>query len=227
MPHPHQSYLDEFKIAIDNLVPMTPPEIIEEAKNLHRELSEDENASLKQIHQAMTLIGRKEFPYRKAFEELCAGDEEQRLQELVFERLDEDLVKKLEEVTAHGVILDDFVKSKMFEDELTAEERYQIQQAILLADDILENQCDERAHKRRQKYEELVGTWQKEAERLQEMIDQLRAMAKGNPKWTGEINSICDRLEEGWSVVEKDPKEEEIKKEIEYWATVLSEEGEE
>lgn len=226
MAHPHQSYLDEFKIAIENLVPLTPQEIIDEAKKLHEELSGDEHATEKQIHQALTMIGRKEFPYRKAYQELCAGDEEQRLQKLVFERLEPELAAKIKEMTAHGVILEDYVKSDFFESQLSGEERYQVEQAILLADDVLNNQCDDRAQTRKEQYETLVKKWTDEATRLQGLINHLREMGANDAKWSGEIGSICDRLEEGWSVVEADPSEEEIKKEIEYWTTVLNE-GEE
>lgn len=223
MIHPHQSYLDEFKISIDKLVPLTPQEIIDEAKKLHQELSDNNEATPKQIHQALTLIGRKELPYRKAYEELCAGDEEQRLQKLVFERLEEGVRQKLVEVTKHGVILEDYVRSPLFEEQLSGEERYQVENAILLVDDELNNQCDERAHARRKTFEQLVEKWTKEAARLQALIDSLRAMGEGDLKWKGEIDSVCDRLEEGWSVVERDPSEEEIVKELEYWNTVLHE----
>lgn len=224
MPHSHQSFLDEFKIAIDKLVPLTPAEIKDEAKKLHKELSENEASTEKQIHQALSLIGRKEYPYRKAYDELCAGDEEQRLQKAVFERLDEKLIKKIQEMTSHGVILEEYVKSDFFEEQLTGEERYQIEKAILLADEVLDNQCGERAKKRKETYEQLVENWKKESDRLQAMIDRLRTMASEDATQAGEINSVCDRLEEGWSIVETDPSEEEIKKEIEYWNTVLHEE---
>jgi hypothetical protein len=223
MPHPHQSFLDEFKIAIDKLVPLTPSDIKDEGTNLYKELSDDQTTSEKQVHQAMSLIGRKEFPYRKAYDELCSGDEEQRLQKAVFERLDEKLTKKVQEMTSHGVILEEYIKSDFFEEELTGEERYQIEKAILLADEVLDNQCDDRAKKRQQDYDTLVAKWKKESDRLQVMIDRLRAMSAEDKAQEGEINSICDRLEEGWSIVERDPSEEEIKKEIEYWTTVLHE----
>lgn len=223
MPHPHQSFLDEFKIAIDELVPLTPPELIEEAKKLHKELSENQEATEKQIHQAVSLVGRKEFPYRKAYLEICAGDEEQRLQSEVFERLDEAVKKKIEDVVGSGVLLDDYVKSKLFEEQLTADERYQVEQAILLSEDVLDSQCDDRAHRRQQEYETLVKKWTDEASRLQGMIDQLRSMGSEDAKWAAEIGGVADRLEEGWSVVERDPEEEEIVKEIEYWNTVLHE----
>ncbi|PIQ67864.1 hypothetical protein COY25_01495 [Candidatus Uhrbacteria bacterium CG_4_10_14_0_2_um_filter_41_7] len=226
MPHPHQSFLDEFKIAISHMVPLTPPEIIVEANQLHDELLADEEASEKKIHQAMSIIGRKEYPYRKAFEELCAGDEEQRLQEAVFERLDEDVKKKVMEMTSHGVILEDYVASPLFEEQLEGDERFQVEQAIMLADEVLDNQCDDRAHKRKIAYEDLVKKHTDDANRLQGLIDRLREMAIEDPKWAGEIEGTASRLEEGWAITEKDPSEEEILKEIEYWNTVLHEEGE-
>ena len=186
-------------------------------------MEENPSATEKQIHQALTLIGRQEFPYRKSYEELCAGDEEQRLQKLVFERLDETVKKKLQAMTKHGVILEEYVASPLFEEQLSGHERYQVENAILLVDDELNNQCDERAHKRQKTYEDLVARWTAEAARLQGLIDKLRSLGEQDPKWQGEINSIADRLEEGWSIVERDPNEEEIVKELEYWNTVLHE----
>ena len=224
MSHPHQSFLDEFAIAIKHLVPLTPQETIDEAKTLHEELSNNPETTEKQIHQALSLVGRKEFPYRKAYIELCQGDEEQRLQKVVFERLEDDVRKKVEEMTKHGVVLEEYVKSALFEEQLESDERYQLEQAILLADEVLDNQCEQRAEKRKIDYEGLVKKSTEYATKLQGRIDQLRAMAVEDPKWAGEINSIADRLEEGWSVVEKDPNEQEINKEIEYWNTVLHEE---
>jgi len=223
MKHPHQAFLDEYKISIDKLVPLTPSEIKAEALKFHKELSEDVNSTSKQIHQALSLTGRKEYPYRKAYDELCAGDEEQRLQELVFDRIDEDVKKKVHAVTQHGVMIDDYISSDMFEEQLTPQERLQIEQAVLLAEDTLDHQCDERAHKKQLQYDTLVENQKLESSRLQGLIDGLRSMGDNDPKWKGEIDSVCDRLEEGWSIVERDPSEEEIKKELEYWNTVLNE----
>ncbi|MFA6131034.1 MAG: hypothetical protein WC730_02135 [Patescibacteria group bacterium] len=223
MDHPHQHFLDEFKIAIDKLVPLIPEEIRTEALTLHKELTDNPEVTEHQIHQALVLVGRKEYPYRHAYKELCESDEELRLQTAVFERLDESLKKKIEEITKNGVMLDDFVASKLFEEQLSPEERYQVEQAILAADDILEHQCSERAAKKKIQYEELVKKHQEEVDRMQKMIDELRSMGDRDLHWKEEINSIADKLEEGWSMVERDPTEEEIKKEIESWSAIFAE----
>lgn len=226
MAHSHEYLLQEYKICIDKLVPLTPPAVVEEAKKIYDELHGNENCTEEQIKQALIHVGRKEFPYRKAYIELCASDEEQRLQKLVFDRLEPEVREKIENVTKHGVHVLDYVDSKLFEEQLSGDERYQVEQAILLAHDALDKQCDERAHERRKNYEELVARWTAEEARLQGLINQLRGMAEHDAKWKSEIEGKAEQFEEGWSVVERDPTEEEITKEIEYWSTVL-EEGEE
>lgn len=226
MPHPHEYLLKEFQISIDKLVPLTPPEVVLEAKNLHDELAADPNASEKQIHDALVYVGRKEFPYRKAYHELCASDEEQRLQLAVKDRLDPAVWEKIHDVTHHGVHVVDFVNSRLFEERLSADERYQVEQAILFAHDQLNKQCSDRAVERQKSYEELVAKWKAEQERLQGLIDTLRSFADRDAKWRDEILGKVAVLEEGWSVVERDPTEEEIKKEIEYWTDIFAGEEE-
>ena len=225
--HEHQHFLDEFEIAISKLVPLTPAEIVAEAKQLHADLLANPAVTEDQIREALRTVGRKEYPYRKAFHELCEGDEEQRLQAAVFERLDPAVAAKVKEVTSHGVILEDFVKSPAFETALTGEERYQVEQAILIVDDILENQCDDRATSRQQSFAELVAKYEHEAAELEAMIAQLAAMAAGSSKHGDEIQGTVDRLNEGWSVVERDPERTEIQQELDYWKEIFAEqEGE-
>lgn len=223
MSHPHQYLLQEYKVSIDKLVPLTPPEVIDEAKRLYEELSANEAASEKQIKQALILIGRKEYPYRKAYIELCAADEEKRLQEEVLKRLEGSILEKVQKMVDSGVHIQDYVNSKLFERDLEATERYQVEQAILLAHDVLNKQCDERAKERQQNFDELVGRWKQYQEKLQQMIDQLRGMAERDLTYAEEIRGKADQFEEGWSIVERDPSEEEIRQEIAHWTTVLEE----
>lgn len=223
MPHPHEYLLQEFKISIDKLVPLTPPEVAEEAKKLYEELSVSDTVTERQIRQALILIGKKEFPYRKAYLELCAQDEEQRLQAEVVKRLEGTVAEKVKKMVESGVHVMDYVNSKLFERDLEATERYQVEQAILAAHDVLNKQCDDRAKERQQNFDELVTRWQSEENRLQQLIDQLRGMAERDLTYADEIRGKADQFEEGWSIVERDPAEEEIKQEITHWTTVLEE----
>lgn len=226
MSHPHEYLLQEYKLSIEKLVPLTPPEIMEEAKKLYDELLANESASERQIIQALIHVGKKEFPYRKAYLELCAADEEKRLEEAAFTKLEPELTAKIKKVTEHGVHLLEYVKSKLFETDLTSDERLRVENAINDAHDVVGRQCDERAQERKQNFEQLVDSWRKEQERIQGLIDQLRSMASRDERWKAEITGKADVFEEGWSIVERDPVEDEIVKEIENWATVLEEDEE-
>lgn len=221
MDHPHKYLLEEFKISLDKLVPLAPPTIKAEGEKLHQELAANEAATERQIRQALVYIGRKEFPYRKAYTELCSSDEETRLQKEVFGRLEPGVLEKVQKMTDSGVHIMDYVNSKLFERDLTPTERYQVEQGILLAHDVLSRQCDERAKERAETFEQLVSKWKKEQERIQGLIDQLRLFAGRDDTYAEEINGKADQLEEGWSVVERDPEEQEIVKEIEYWGDLL------
>ncbi len=223
MSHPHEYLLQEFKISIDKLVPLTPPVVLEEANKIYDELSANPGATEKQIKQALILIGRKEYPYRKAYVELCAQDEEKRLQAEILKRLDGTIAEKVKHMVDSGVHVQDYVNSKLFERDLEATERYQVEQAILLAHDVLNKQCDERAKERQQNFEDLVARWKQEEERLQQMIDQLKGMAERDMTYADEILGKAEQFEEGWSIVERDPTEEEIKQEIAHWTTILEE----
>jgi len=224
MSHPHEYLLNEYKLSIEKLVPLTPNELVLEANKIYNELMANESATERQILQALILIGKKEYPYRKAYQELCASDEEKRLEESAYNKLDAELAAKIKKVTEHGVHLTDYVKSKLFESDLSADERLRVENAILEAHDIVGRQCDERAHERQQNFNQLVEHWTKEQERIQGAIDHLRSMASRDERWKAEITGKTDQFEEGWSIVERDPVEDEIMKEIENWSTVLEEE---
>lgn len=224
--HPHQAFLDEIAIAIKKFVPLTPEDVKTRAETMLNGLQENPAVGLKEIHDALVEIGREEYPYRKAYHDLCDADEEVRLRKLVLERLDEKVKKVLEEAFSYNILLDDFVRSELFEQKLTGEERYQVTNAITLAEEVLNNQCDDRAHARVGQFEELVEKRKQEVKTLQDRMDFLRHIGRQYPVHADEINVVVDRLEEGWSITNPDPSKEEIEKEIEYWQTVTVEDAE-
>jgi hypothetical protein len=225
MSHPHQYLLDEYRISINKLVPLTPADVREEAERLYTELAGNEHASERQIQQALVEIGKKEYPYRKAYVALCATDEEKRLEEAAFARIDASIAEKVRTVTAHGVHLTDYVNSKLFESQLMPEERYHVEQAILAAHDVINRQCDERAATRKENFETLVTKWSSKRDEIQRLIEELRNMASRSPDLAGEILGKADVFEEGWSIVSRDPEEREVREALESFATQLEEQS--
>lgn len=218
--------LKNFRVAIEQLVPLTPESIVNEAKQLATDLEGNEAITGEQIRQALVYIGRKEFPYRKAYLELCAGDEEQRLQEIVLKKLQDHVKEHLDPVTKYGVHVLDFVQSSQF-DALDDETKVAIDNAIREAHDEVNRQCDERAHGRAANYEQLVDSWTVAAERMQKLIELLKDMAERGEEYRDDILDQVRQFENGFSMVEDDPTEEAIEKAIEHWAEVLGESSEE
>jgi hypothetical protein len=220
MSHPQEEILKEFRRAIERLVPLTPQEIIEEASSVARELEANEASTAEQVRQALVYVGRKEFPYRKAYFELCAGDEEARMQEIVLKKIDDATKSMMEAVTKYGVHILDFVKSSQY-DELSDDAKIAIDNAIREAHDIVNRQCDERAASRANSYRELVGRWTDEAENIQKLIEVLKDMADRDARYHDEILGRARQIEDGFSMIEEDPTQELVEKEITYWAGVL------
>ncbi len=225
MAHQHEDIIKDFREAMAKLVPLAPKEIQQEARQLADDIEANPSSTVEQIVQALVYIGKKEFPYRKAYEELCAGDEEARLQKLVLAKLDDAVKEKMESVVKYGVHILDFVQSSQYELALNADERSIVDREIAAAHDVLNRQCDERAVARKGTYETLVAMWTETAARIQSMIDVLKGMAERNEQYTSDILARVATFEAGWSMIEPDPTEEDVQKDIAYWSEVLSEDG--
>ncbi|MEK7105092.1 MAG: hypothetical protein AAB865_00170 [Patescibacteria group bacterium] len=217
MKHPHQAILDEFQYAIDHLVPTVPSGVAEEAKRLHHELSENPEATEAQIHDALVNIGKQEFPYRRAYQEMMEEPSEEKRTALVLDHLEPEVKVKVETVMKDGVTLEALTKSSIFETDFTSEERYQIEDGILHAADHVKEEMPEVIASNKGKYDGLVESWKEKQKTMEAKIEELRALAGKDDKWREEILDKVKTLEEGWSVVERDPELLEIEKEIEYW----------
>lgn len=224
MPHPHQYLLKEYQIAINKLVPTVPKEVKENAQRQHDEFLGNENATEDTIRAAMAETGRAEYAYRHAYEEITKTAGDARYRELVLEHLEESVRAKVEPLLASGATLEDIVKSQLFEDQFSAEERYQVQDGILDAKEHLREEMAEFAVKNEAEYQVLVEKWQGEMERISQALERLRELSGRDPKWKDEILGRVRTFEEGWSVTEPDPRLEEIEKEIEYWRGTFGEE---
>jgi len=197
---------------------------LQKAKQTHTELLGNPEATKDQIHDALVLVGKQEFPYRRAYTEMTGTVSEDHRLELVLEHLEPNVKTKVQSYLGHGVTLEEFVKSSMFETELTPEEQYQVEDGILHAEDHVKEELPEKIEKHRKEYDALVEEWKKKQEVMQAKIDELRALATTDPKWKDEILDKVKTLEEGWSIVERDPDLIEIEKEIEYYKGAMSEE---
>ncbi|MBI4592421.1 hypothetical protein HY733_03175 [Candidatus Uhrbacteria bacterium] len=227
MPHPHQSMLDEFQYAIKHFVPTLPAVIKAEAQRLHDDLSKNDALDEAAIKQAFYTIGIKEYPYRRAYQELTSSSAEEMLKRMVLEHVDETVRGVIKPHIDAGVSLEELVSSDLFTESLDAKQRYQVEDGILVAKDKLAEMLKSRVGEQAEQYQALVDKWTHEAGKIQEAIDELQQLAQGGDEiQQAEIKNKAERFREGFLVTEPDPELEIVKKEIEYWKDTFAQEGE-
>lgn len=222
--HPHEYLIKEYQYAIKHLVPTVPVEVKDEAQKMHDQLLADPNTTEERVCGAMARTGKAEYPHRHAFNELTGAAKFEKLKERVLEHVDEAVKKKLEEILSSGANIEEITQSKIFEERFAPDERYQIEDGLMDAEEHVKEEMKELSEKDLSKYNELVRKHEEQRDGIQKQIDVLRAMASHDKKWEAEILEKVKVFEEGWLVTMPDPKLETVKKEIEYWQGVFGEE---
>jgi hypothetical protein len=218
MSHPHKSMLDEFQYAIDHFVSTLPDEVKMEADKLLKDLSSNQTADEDAIKKAFHDIGVKEYPHRKAYQELTLSSAGDRINDLVIEHIEDDVKKVVKPLLDSGVSLNELTSSEMFEKKLTPEQRYQIEDGIMVAKSKLADELDGKISEHSDEYQVLLKKWQGEVGELEAAIKKLEGLAaqgKGDQKQ--EILDKAKRYKQGFLLTERDPELGELKKEIEYW----------
>lgn len=224
MPHSFQSHLDEYQFAIDHLAPTVPAEVKTKAQTMHDDLQANPEATEDEIDAAMTQTGLAEYPHRHALEELTSGDKEKRRAEIVLDHVEAPVAEKVKRLVDSGVTLGELVSSKLFETDFDAEERHQVEDALLDADIHIREEFGAEAATDEKRYETLVKKWEKTRDEIAAKIDELEKMKNKDEKWHDEIVEKVKRFREGFLVTEPDVSLNEVEKEIEYWKGTMGEE---
>lgn len=219
--------LNEFQYAIKHFVPTLPALIKEEAQRIHDDLAKNEAIDEAAIKQTFYQVGAKEYPYRRAYEELTHSSAEAQMKQMVLDHVDETVRAVIQPHLDAGVSLEELVSSDLFTEQLDPKQRYQVEDGILVAKDKLAEKLKARVDQNSGEYEALVQKWRKHAEEIQRAIDDLEKLAAGGDEnQKAEIQNKAARFREGFLVTEPDPNLEEVKKEIEYWQDTFANAGE-
>ncbi len=225
MSHAHAALLQEFQIAIHHFVPTLPDGIKAEAQKLHDELLADENVSEDTIKRTFHDIGRKEYPFRHAYEELIATKEEGRMNLLVLEHVDTTVRSVIQPYIVDGVHLESLVSSEVLSEKLSPEQIYQVVDGIMVAKSKLAEAIKKHVSDDTAAYEALVVKWQVKGRDIEAKIQELAKMAtEGDDGQRKEILAKVAHYKEGFLVTEEDPDEREIDEEIAYWKDAFTEE---
>jgi hypothetical protein len=213
-----QSLLSEYAYAVRHFVPTLPKEIKQEGQAALERLQSDPEADETQIKKTFYEIGVKEYPYRRAYQELTQGKASPHLKAMVLEHVDETVRGVIKPYLDSGVGLEELVKSELFEKQLSVEQRYQVEDGILVASSKLAEMLKGQVSAEEASYELLVEKWKRHAGEIQKALEELEVLAtKGDENQRAEIKDKVIRYREGFLITETDPELAEIKKEIEYW----------
>lgn len=224
MNHPFQSHLDEYQYAINHLVPTVPSEVKVQAQKMHDALLANPAVTDEEIDAVLYQTGIAEYPHRHAFQEMTLGDVESRRVEIVLEHVEPEVAAKVKKFLDSQVTLTELVKSQLFETDFTAEERHQIEDALLDADIHIREEFGKEVVADQARYQELVKKWEATRDQIIGKIEELDALKSRDEKWKDEIEGKVARFKEGFLVTEPDVTLDEVEHEIEYWKGTFGDE---
>jgi len=225
MPHPHKYLLLELDIAIKK-TPPTLPELKKEAEAKLKTFEADETVSEDVMLSYLSEVGRKEFPHRHALLEMHEAHGKGVEDKMVLDHLEDAVAVKVKKMLDSGVGLEELIGSDWFENELDPAERYQVEDGILLARYKIEKEDKGLVSSNKDEFDKLLAKWEEKAKKMEVLLEELETLAQTDERYKDEIEELVKGYRAGWSVVERDPKMEEIKKTLDYWKGVF-EEGEE
>jgi len=222
MSHQYQSLFDEFSYAIKHFVPTLPKEIKQEAQAVLERLQADASVDELTIRKSFHDVGVKEYPYRRAYIELTHGLAEDEMNAMVLEHVEPNVRAIIKPHLDSGVSLDELIQSDIFIEQLTPEQRYQVEDGIMVARSKLADSLKGHVSAESEEYARLVEKWKDQAVQIDKAVSDLKVLAsEGNENQKREIQEKAAVYSEGFLITERDPELSAIKKEIEYWQEVI------
>src|SRR3989338_1506719 len=189
--HPHKFTLDLLEQVI-NLTPLWFPK--DEHDGLKAKLvrlEQDANANKEEIEQAIMMVGKSIWPYRRAMfdlhERYGKKIEEQHLQD----RVPPEIKPKLEQFFREGGTPNDLERGSLpFESGFSAEEKQQLAKLIIeIHDELMLQFQHECITGRVDECHNLVDHYHDEQATIEHLIERLRTLAIDSPAWSNEISA--------------------------------------
>lgn len=229
--HPYAYTLELLTLAIMRLPPTFSDARREAFKERLTTFVKDPSTGYDEIRKTIVEIGKESWPYRKAYEEMYVRYGRASEESFLLENLDRGVREKYAQFIHEGGKINhigsaktaaDLQQPSPFERYFTPEEKFAIEQALLVARDSARVEIDQLVtDKKKEEYERLVKSYAGRQRQMEEKIDELRHLSGVSKKWEGEISDRIRTLEEGWSVVEQGVDLPELERETEYWKGTL------
>jgi len=121
-----------------------------------------------------------------------------------------------------GIKASAFLKSSTFEQQCSADERFQMENIFVDAKQEAQAQLQKESENF-PLYQESLEKWKQTEEHLKEGIMKVEALAQKESPYQEEITQKVEQLKEGFLSIERDPEPEEVKQLVIYWKGVLEE----
>jgi len=229
--HPHAYTLELLALAIRHLPPTFPAE---KKKSFEERLSYfrgHPEAEFDDIQETIAELGHESWPQRRAYEDIYAVYGRPSEEAFLLQNLDQGIRDKYERFLHEGGKLNhiqnataaaDIWQASPFERYFTPEEKFAVEQALLVSREAAANEINDLVlGRRKEDYGKLVEKYRVEQRRIAEKLDELRRMADVSSKWQPYILDRARTLAEGWSVVERGINERLLDRELDYWRGTL------
>lgn len=211
----------ELEFAVKHLPPSIPEEDMKKIWELFNALKEGGRDDARAA-DTMIAIGKIEWPHRKAYEAMMMACCSKTQQQLLLESLSDKTRKKFVDIGGNDATVQEIVHSRAFEEKLSPEERYEVQEAALTARMKMAEFMKGQITARPKEYEERYQAARKMQGQIEEAISKLETLAAIDEDWREEILGQVEQMRLGWSVAEPDVTLDDVNKAVEYWQGTLS-----
>ncbi len=223
--HRYEYTLDLLRQVIDKAPKFFPVERKKEMLVTLETFRKDPATAREKIEDAIIAFGKEIWPYRKSFWQV---HDEAKIEEeqYIREKLLNELREKYETFLRKGGRIEDLRKEAQV-DELetffTPEELAKLVEAKLTAHDKVVDEVESLcAGAKNQVCTDALGAYKEEQKKIEELINQLRHLARESGKWEAEILDKAHVFEAGWSGIEREVLAEDVKGEIDYYLGVIT-----
>ncbi|HLD31350.1 MAG TPA: hypothetical protein VJB37_00425 [Patescibacteria group bacterium] len=192
--------LDIFKKIQANLPPLTPPELAKEYEHALEHLENDFTIGHREVEDLVISLGKKIWPYWKAFFEFYDLNQGKLGEKFLLARLSPDLKKRYQAFCAHGGDYHD-LRSGAPASFFKPEERIIITAALIAVDGDIRNFTRQAVTSTEMnKYEEAIFSFQEIIDDIEKRLQSLRQLAEDegeHPRLAEEIRERVRAFEFG------------------------------
>lgn len=214
MHHPQVKHtIDIFERMYQNLPPLTPEFVEKEMKHALEHLRDDVEVGIDEVENIAVSLGKKIWPYWKAFDELCSMCQGRLGEKFLLGRLPVNLKQKYLEFKEHGADYHD-LRSGGGASYFSLDERQEITAVLIMVDqEIKEHMKQAVLSVDEQKYQNLIIDFQNILDDIEKRLDSLRLMAEDeeeHPELAEEIRDKIKTFELGLCLLGPNTKHHEL-----------------